>query len=206
MGLALGLATSVGLGLAPLFPRRRRRTRLWSGYSSTKRPQFRPWYRNDPSAIAGRWRPHVAASGRVADQPGYSHPMATEYQRRWQSTAVRSRRAVSRGGAGGTRSRCRREFSTGWSGALFDEASVTRDQVDLAPYGADAHSQFRPAPAKRKRTYEEIQAANRSLRTSADAGIPYPTMPGMLPSPMVPIGRLGADAPGADLDCCCFCS
>ena len=184
VGLALGLATSAGLGLAPLSAAQAAYP-AWSGYTSaTKRPQFRPWYRNDPSAIAGRWRPHVAASGRVADQPGYGHPMATEYQRRWQAPLFESRRAVSRKVEPVGRGRdVGVSFRPDGRGALFDEASVTRDQVDLAPYGADAHSQFRPAPAKRKRTYEEIQAANRSLRTSADAGMPYPTMPGMLPNP-----------------------
>jgi hypothetical protein len=183
-GLVLGLAASAGLGLAPLSAAQAAYP-AWSGYASAaKRPQFRPWHRNDPSAIVGRWRPHVATSGRASDLSAYGHPTATSYQRRWQEPLLDSRRAAPRKADPVARGRdVGVSFRPNGRGALLDEGPMTQDQGASIPYGTDAHSQFRPAPTKRKRTYEEMQAANRQGRTSVGAAMPYPTMPGMLPNP-----------------------
>ena len=45
------------------------------------------------------------------------------------------------------------------------------------PFQSDEHTQFRPAPAKRRRTYEELQAESATPQPLTPPPLPYPMMP-----------------------------
>jgi|GEM_PF-3196987 len=49
--------------------------------------------------------------------------------------------------------------------------------VTTQPFQSDEHTQFRPAPAKRKRTYEELQAETAAPQSPIPPPLPYPMMP-----------------------------
>lgn len=49
--------------------------------------------------------------------------------------------------------------------------------ITNSPFQSGEHTQFRPAPTRRKRTYEELQAETEAAQSLAPPPLPYPMMP-----------------------------
>ena len=164
------------------FPRRRRHT--LPGPATPRRPSAR-------SSGPGIARPigHWAVGGRM-----WRHPVVSPTSR---GTATRWRRSTS--AAGRRRCSSRRvvsrkvepvargrdvgvNFRPDGRGALFDEAPVIRDQVGSAPT-APTRNRSSGRPRQAQTDLRGNSGCQQVARTSADAGMPYPTMPGMLPNP-----------------------
>lgn len=138
----------------------------WSGYASqVKRPQFRPWRpRSEFRASNHRWRPparsvpqnttqRYASANRQAPllvtESRYSAPVSRAFARP-ANVGVRFR-PNSRGAARGS--------------------LPTGDVAQQALPASALHAQFRPKPAERRLTYEEMQAKR---RISQPSRVTYP--------------------------------
>ena len=127
---------------------------VWSGYSAHgQRVQFRPWSHRARQAPAPRWRPSTSTTPRLArslDRLG--SPLISAAKAR--DPVVRAYVVTpSRSGRGRTGFGNRGHFRP--DGRHVQQISGRAVQ---AP-GRALHSQFRPAPKRRKPSYEQLLAA-----------------------------------------------
>lgn len=163
VGLAIGLANLVSLGIAPLSAAQAAAP-VWSAYNSPgKRPQFRPWQRTEHVAPAARWRPSSPATQWRAMPGGDSRRVLSDTRAHSQrifnpphyDMNARYAAPITAQQQPATRFRPDRRQPT------FDDRAM-RDDLPAATSGQELQSQFRPADNRRKPTYEQMQAASRS--------------------------------------------
>lgn len=160
VGLAAGIAGLFCVGLSPLSAAQAAYP-TWSAYSSqAKRPQFRPWSRSERQVPAARWRPQAASGSMRA--PAVAHGS----RRPMTFFAPTPRAQVAPAGRGGSRYAApkmplqrpvavfrpddREPASNAWG---------TAAEAAADPRVSALHAQFRPTEKRRKRTYEQTQAA-----------------------------------------------
>lgn len=178
MGVALGLAALVSLGISPLSAAQAAHPG-WSGYAAQqKSPQFRPWSRADSKSfsVQRRSQARAPATGTMWGAERRRPPAMPSHRKGQQPVFLGGRAGarkavpITRGQDLGLRFRPdERDSAYGPSGA-----APTGGTADAFP--AELHSQFRPTPPKRKPTYEELQAGSASQPQMAPP-MPYPMMP-----------------------------
>ena len=178
-GLVLGLSALTSLGVSPLSAAQAAYPG-WSVYAAPQKyPQFRPWSRATSRSMTAHRQPQVRAfAPRAAKQSTNRRSSVAPAGRRGQQpvfsggrTGARKAVPITRGQELGLR------FRPDERASPYGQPVAPQGDVGSDRYDAELHSQFRPTQPRRKRTYEELQAAE----------IPNPPVPGhATPYPMVP--------------------
>ena len=182
LGTAIGLSFLASLGLSPLTGAHAANP-AWSTYAAqSKRPQFRPWNRAVRNPVSPRWRPQTAAPA----QRRIAYPTTTTRAANW-SGGYRARPPAFSGDPVGARKAARVTRANALGLSFRPDKRVTA-AVPAASVSGNSHlrdtrsvmqSQFRPARAKRRGTYEELQAGNPSNARMAAQVIPVQMIPGL---------------------------
>ena len=171
-GLLLGLSALVSLCVSPLSAAQAAYPTWLSYAAQPKKPVFRPWNRADSRYPTSRSqnRKGVHAAPR---QPYLNRWPRQSVQQTFSPHRAGARKAVpiTRGQELGLR------FRPDERASPYDRSGFPADGMAPAQDSAELHSQFRPAPRKRKPTYEELQADNLREQTMPGPVMPYPTMP-----------------------------
>lgn len=175
LGALVGLSSLASLGLSFVSMVHAAHP-VWSAYAAQpKRPQFRPLRRIAREAVSSRWRPHAAAAPRVVN------PVAS-VRTSGSSTGYRVRQTQfvldPYGSRNASRSMPGKVFGAQFRPQRRDSASTrpqaVNDRTQVDSYSARLHSQFRPAPKRRRQSYEELQSESRPARWAASPGATYP--------------------------------
>lgn len=150
----------------------------WSGHGGYgQRVQFRPWSHHSRQAPTPRWRPHIAANRRATrslDRLG--SPLISAVRAR--DPVVRAYAAIPRTDRDPARVGNLTHFRPDGRHAPRRNGVVTPDPASAL------QAQFRPAPQRRKATYEQLMAARPRNPAS------FPRYPAGFPIP--PRGRYAA--------------
>ncbi len=161
VGLLLVLSVSATLGLSTAqaaYP-------AGSAFTVQHRsPQFRPLSRADVGANAVQRQSRVLSPTRGGDhrrqQPVFSDDRA----------GARKAVPITRGQELGLR------FRPDERASPYGQSVMPHDGGAADRYSEQLHSQFRPAPRRRKPTYEELQAED-AAQPQLMPGMPYPMLP-----------------------------
>ena len=184
-GLLLGLSALASLCVSPLSAAQAAYPGWFSYASQPKKPLFRPWSRADSryptSRRQSRKGVYAAATVQAAGRRPYSNSWPRQgVQQTFSPQRAGARKAVpiTRGQELGLR------FRPDERASPYDQSGFPGERVAPTEGASELHSQFRPAPRKRKPTYEELQADD--LRQPMPGPVmPYPTLP-MPPAPSYP--------------------
>ena len=168
LGVLMALSSLASLGLSSVSIVHAAHP-AWSAYAAQpKRPQFRPLHRTGRKTISSRWRPHAAAVPRGVSSMATvrTSGSSTGYgvrQPQFMLDPYGSRLASRSmpGKAGGAQFRPQRRDSAN------TQAQAVNDRTRVDGYSARLHAQFRPAPKRRRQSYEELQSESRPARWAA---------------------------------------
>ena len=173
LGLALGWSGVVSVGLAPWSAAHAASPVGLAHASHPKRPQFRPWYRTQQRAPLGRWRPQPKAGGRVPAPSRVGRALPSPQGVPFANALLSAERdryrkaePVVLGRELGTKFRPPGRASAG-------EPLLARHIGVAGSEQARLHAQFRPTRAKRRLTYEQLQARATRYRPGTAAGGSY---------------------------------
>ena len=177
-GLLLGLSALASLCVSPLSAAQAAYPTWLSYAAQPKKPVFRPWNRADSryptSRSQNRKGVHAAPAGQAAGRRPYSNRWPRQgVQQTFSPHRAGARKAVpiTRGQELGLR------FRPDERASPYDRSGFPADGMAPAQDSAELHSQFRPAPRKRKPTYEELQADNLRQQPMPGPVMPYSGMP-----------------------------
>lgn len=172
LGVLIALSSLASLGLSSVSTVHAAHP-AWSAYAAqSKRPQFRPLHRTSRKTLSSRWRPHAAAVSRGVSsmatvRTGGSSTGYRVRQTQFMLDPYGSRNARPTHGKGtGAQFRPQRRDST------HTQAQVVNHHTQVDGYSASLHSQFRPAPKRRRQSYEELQSESRPARWAPAATYP----------------------------------
>lgn len=182
VGVAAVLAGLFCVGLSPLSAAQAAYPTSSSYGSQAKRPQFRPWSRAEPQVPTARWRPQAAPASRALTTRN-SRPQYTTF-------ATRSTRAFAGSRAQAGQRYAAPQIPMQRPGQVFrpdDRQTQPGDWAargDASPGWGQLQSQFRPTDNRRKRSYEQVQAAGGGHPMYGARGAGY-----AVPLPVPPIYR-----------------
>ena len=184
--LALGLSVLASLCVSPLSAAQAAYPSWYSYAAQSKKPMFRPWTREDGRNLTPRSQNRMgvyrAPAGRAMDRRPHSNGWPRHnVQQTFSPHRAGARKAVpiTRGQELGLR------FRPDERASPYDQSHLPADAMKPSGDLLELHSQFRPAPQRRKPSYEELQAE--SLR---EPPVPGPAMPyPALPIPPAPVYR-----------------
>jgi hypothetical protein len=173
LGVALGWSVVAAVGLSP-WSAGHAASPVGSAYANhPRRPHFRPWYRVRPQAPVGQWRPQPTASVRALAparvsraRVGPQRPTAANALLAVGHEGHRKAKPIARGQGMGVKFRPAARATAG-------EPLLTRRNGDANRQQVRLHAPFRPARAKRRPTYEQLQAQTTTYRRRAGAGVSY---------------------------------